>query len=137
MSTTTTTEQATDANIGEILLELRKIKDERDELSQRDGALATREESIKRTLIGFHEQTGLTQLANHGLVVSFDPNKLRTKYEPAKWDAIMKWAIDNGFGYIVQRRLTDAKVIDLIQQGVALPDGLTTEAFTYVSIRRK
>lgn len=70
-----------------------------------------------------------------GLTV-FPRMKWRARYEPEKWPDIVRWAIDNDQLHIVQRRLTDSRVQDLIDSGVVLPDGLTTEAYPELGTRR-
>jgi hypothetical protein len=63
-------------------------------------------------------------------------SKWRAVYEPGLWSSIVKWAVDNNHEYIVQRRLTDAKIMSLIDQGVPLPEGLTVEPYDDLDIRR-
>lgn len=125
------------ADIGTTLADLRRVKDQREELGLADAKLAKQEAALKAQLLAFHESTGLLKLADHGLTVSFNPGAMRTCYDPEKWSDIVKWAASTGHDYIVQRRLTDAKVIALVEEGVALPEGLTLESYIDISIRRK
>lgn len=124
-------------NTTELLAELRGIKDERDTLNQELSKLAERESRIERELLAFHEATGLSSLSGGGLSVSFDPDALRAKYDPDQWSGIVRWAVEHGHDYIVQRRLSDAKIVELAAGGTELPAGLTLESYTKLSIRRK
>lgn len=119
-----------------LLEELRTVIDERETISTRDSVLSARKLELEHALIGYHETTGLTSVKGGGMTVSFDDDALRAKYDPEKWQSIMQWAVQSGHDYIVQRRLTDAKVIALIKDGVELPEGLSLESFCKISTRR-
>jgi len=38
--------------------------------------------------------------------------------------------------YLIQRRLNDSKVLELVDNGVPLPDGLTIEGYDDLAFRR-
>lgn len=120
-----------------LLAELRGVIDQREELAKQDRTLAQRKEQIERALLAYHNDTGLDSLSGAGLSVSFDGDAMRAAYDPEKWKDIVRWAVESGNDFIVQRRLTDAKVIDLVKNGVELPPGLTLENYTKLSVRRK
>jgi hypothetical protein len=120
-----------------VLGELREVIDERERLATADRELSKRREALERELLAFHEDSGLDSLAGAGLSVSFDAAAMRAKYEPERWADIVRWAVTTGHDHIIQRRLTDAKVLDLIENGVELPPGLTVENYTKLSVRRK
>jgi hypothetical protein len=124
-------------NITDVLAELRSVIDQREELSKQDRELSHRRTELERQLMGFHEQTGLENCAGAGLTVRFNPAAMRCRYEPERWNEILKWAVDTGNLHIIQRRTSDTKVIELVTNGVALPEGLTLETYTDISIRRK
>lgn len=124
-------------NTTELLVELREIKDQKDALNGQLSALHEREEAINKQLLGVHEASGLESLSGGGLSVHFDPHAMRAKYEPEQWAGIVAWAVATGRDYIVQRRLSDGKILDLVKEGVELPEGLTLEGYTKISVRRK
>lgn len=124
-------------NVGEVLKELRAIRDAREVIGGEDSKLAGRESELKSLLFHFHEDTGLTQVADHGLSVVFTPGKLRIGYVAEKWDELQKWLTDNGYGYCIQRRLNEAKLRELVDSGTALHEGLKVEPFTDIRITRK
>lgn len=92
-------------------------------------------EHCKTEIKRFRERTGLDKFSIPGLSASAK-EKFRAKYDPEKWTAILAWASATGNDHIVQRRLTDAKVVDLMDSGIELPDGLTVEAHVEVTVRR-
>jgi uncharacterized protein YlxW (UPF0749 family) len=124
-------------NVTETLRMLRQVIDEREQLAAQDKVLSERKSALEAELLNFHASTGLNSCAGAGLSVTFDDGAVRAKYDPSKWADIVKWAVSTGNDHIIQRRLTDAKVIDLIENGTALPEGLTVESYTKLSTRRK
>ena len=131
----TTTTQEPDAK--ELLTALRSIIDQREQLAEQDSRLVKQKSQLEHQLLAFHELTGVDSVTGGGLSVSFDDAAMRAKYDPERWPAIVRWAIETGNDHIIQRRLTDAKVLDLIENGTALPEGLTVENYVKISTRRK
>lgn len=54
-------------------------------------------------------------------------DKPRACYAPESWEGIVKWAGETGNAAVVQRRLTDKAVLELLDSGVDLPEGLTVQ----------
>ena len=106
-----------------------------DELSKIGGQI----EDVDRALMGAMKDLGMTKdgakVSEHGLTATMR-TKWRAKYEPDQWPAIFKWAAESGRDYLIHRRLSDAKVMELVDEGVSLPDGLTTEAYPSLDFRR-
>lgn len=63
-------------------------------------------------------------------------DKWRARYEPDRWGDIVKWAADTGNYSVVQRRLGDKAVMELVDAGTPLPDGLWAEADRVIEFRR-
>lgn len=120
-----------------LLAELRGLIDERERLAEEDRRLSKRKSEIESSLLSFHDASGLEQMAGAGLTVRFDPAATRVRYDPEKWDSVVAWAVQTKNFQIIQRRTSDAKVMSLIEEGVALPEGLSIETFTGISVRRK
>lgn len=119
-----------------IMEALRQIKDDKERLAAEEKRLNEAEARIMAELLDYHAQSGVDSLKGGGVTVSFDDEAMRAKYDPEKWANIVKWAAETGNDHIVQRRLTDSRVVELVANGVALPDGLTLETYTKVSVRR-
>lgn len=117
------------------LARLREIIDEKEAIGQRDKALSAEKSAIERDLIQYSETSGLDKFSASGMSVSIT-DAMRFKYDPAKWSDILKWAVDNNYDYIVHRRTSDAKIEELMLEGVALPDGLTPDPYKAISTRR-
>lgn len=126
---------ATQINVEAVLTELRALRDRKDELNASLKAVSEHEASLQAALLDWHAETNLESVKGGGLSVSFKPD-FRAKYTPELWPEIVKWAVATGNDHIIQRRITDAKVIELVDNGVALPDGLNLEAYVKLNIRR-
>lgn len=63
-------------------------------------------------------------------------HKFRARYEPEKWNDIFAALAASGHSHLVKRQLVDSRVMDLVDSGVPLPDGLSVEPYTDLSIRR-
>lgn len=99
-------------------------------------SLNERKAEIERALLAFADDTGLDSFATSGMSI-FVRDKMRAKYDPEKWDNVVKWAVENDKTFIVQRRLSDAKIADMFEAGETLPDGLSVEPFQTIQYRRK
>lgn len=79
-------------------------------------------------------ETGVAVKAGGVLVTVTE--KARATYDPAKWGEIVAWAAQHGMAYLVQRRLNDKGVAELVESGHALPEGLGIEFHKEISFRR-
>jgi hypothetical protein len=122
--------------IDNLLIELRRVWDEEDGLNDRLNALGKRKAAIKALLLDYHTSSGLASFANELIGASFKAD-LRARVDPEKWADLHKWAVDTGNTHIFHRRLTDTKVKELLNEGVALPEGLTLESYTAINLWRK
>ena len=130
------TETIRPSDTTEKLVELRAILDEAEGLNARLSQISARRMEIEADLRKYHEATGTEKISAGGMSISFNPEALRAKYDPDKWSGIVRWAAETGNDFIIQRRLTDAKVVSLIESGVPLPDGLDVETYLKINIRR-
>lgn len=121
----------------EILAELKDVIDQREELARQDRELSGRRQRLEKELVDYHERTGLEQIAGAGLTVRFDPAATRCRYDPDRWQEIVRWAVQTDNLHVIQRRLTDGKIIELVENGTPLPEGLTLESYVGLSVRRK
>lgn len=124
-------------NVNELLNRMVDIKGAKEELNKRLSELSSEEDTIEQALIHWYGTSGLKSVSNDFATVSFDPDAIRVRYDPEKWSDIVKWAVTSDNLHIIQRRLTDAKILSLVTEGTALPDGLTLDNYTKVSFRRK
>lgn len=62
--------------------------------------------------------------------------KWRTRYNPEHWPAIVAWAAATGNQHVIQRRLSDKPVMELLDAGTSLPEGLTVESYKDLDFRR-
>lgn len=137
------TETITDAGqpaipgtIGAALAELRSLSDEIDSHTAALKNLNQRWDELERFLEEQGETLGLRSFSDGGITASLTTD-LRVSYDPAQWDGLLKWAIETGNTGVVQRRLGDRVLKDLLDAGQAIPPGITFHPYTKVSIRRK
>lgn len=106
-----------------------------DTLEEQAKELRVKREGIKHAIKITLDADGVDRASAHGLTVSLR-EKWRAKYIPDLWQRVVAWAISEGHSQIVQRRLTDAAVMELVDNGVPLPEGLSVEPFTDLDVRR-
>jgi hypothetical protein len=124
-------------DIKTILPNLRQVIDLREQIADLDKQLSARKQELELKLIEHHKANGVDAVTGGGVSVSFDPTAMRTTYDPEKFESIFRWCAETGHTYLIQRRFTDAKVMALIDDGVALPEGLGVEQYVKLNVRRK
>ena len=117
-------------------LELLDEKEELDALVNGiKSSLADIEGAIQNKLEAEDQMKAGTKVGIEGLTVRVR-EKRKARYDPDRWMEIVKWATDNGKEFLVQRRLNDNVVMELVDQGVPLPTGLSVRCDTGLSFRR-
>lgn len=131
--------QTVTRKISDILADYRASLDRVDDAKAALRAAEDARDNAEHELRSAMEAAGLTddgaKVSGAGVTVTWR-QKMRAKYDPAKWDTLVRWAVDTNNQHIVQRRLTDKAVLELIDNGVALPDGLSVEAYDDIDFRR-
>lgn len=105
------------------------------DLDAQATALRGERETAKQAIMEYLREQGQDKATACGLTASV-LTKDRAKYDPAEWPNIVKWAVETGNDHIIQRRMTDAKVVELVRNGVALPWGLGVESYKEVRITK-
>lgn len=123
------------ASLGELLELKATLHDKKDELNAELSGVNKRLDEVDADIVHAMRDSGQTRAANERVSVTMG-QKWRAGYDPDKWPAIMEALISSGYGHVVQRRLTDAKVIEMFENGIPLPDGLTLEPFPELSHKR-
>ena len=90
---------------------------------------------IEADILAKMRDAGLESVAQDGVSLTIR-KKFRAKYDPEQWESLINWAAQNGMTYLIQRRLNDSKVLELVDNGVPLPDGLTIEGYDDLAFRR-
>jgi len=121
--------------IGDLIGRYADLDAQIDQLTAEAEPLRAEREECKAAIKAAMDEAGTDKAAAAGLSVSI-VQKDRAAYDPAEWPSIVRWAIETGNDHIVQRRLTDAKVLELVRNGVALPWGLTIEPYRDLRITR-
>lgn len=124
------------ASVGEALSELRSLSDEIDTHTAALKDLNKRWDELERFLEEQGETLGLRSFSNDHITATLVYD-LRVNYDPEKWADLLRWSLDTGNLGVVQRRLGDRVLKDLLDSGQAIPPGVTFLPYTKVSIRRK
>lgn len=125
----------TPPSLGELVKELREIKDRKDGINAELSGLNKREDEIEYAIMDTLTAAGLAKATTDDGTVS-KQTKWRAKYAPEKWADIFKWAAAKDRTDLIQRRTSDAKIMELVDAGEALPDGLTVESYEQIAFRR-
>lgn len=125
--------------IDELLAQLRNEKDWQDELNANLAKSKAKADALERDILATMKENGLdadgAKVSASGMTVTLR-HKFRAAYDPEKWASVVKWAADTGHEYIIQRRLSDRPVLELMDSGVALPDGLSVTSYEDLDCRR-
>jgi hypothetical protein len=113
--------------LGALLGEYGRVLSLLDVLSDLDRRLSELRSAQKDEFIRRAEIEGVEKFSGAGLTVTVK-NKTVVRYDPEKWDLILKSLVENGYGYCVHRQLSAAKVQELMDSGVRLPDGLSLDS---------
>lgn len=123
-------------HVDELLDEYAELRGQVSDLEAQKRIFSGRMKEIERILVNHAEATGCSKFGNGKVSCTIDAEAMRAAYDPELWPEVVKWAVATGNDHIIQRRLSDAKVLELIDNDVPLPDGLRLEPYTKVSIRR-
>jgi len=127
---------ATTDTIGDLIRKLREVKDKRDELRAQDKPLAAQEDELEGAILRMLKDSGQSTGKVAGVGTATATDGWNVKYDPDKWSEIQKWAVESGNGHIFTRGLSSTRVMELVDSGVALPEGMSVEGFRKLSFRR-
>lgn len=128
-----------DQSEAELLAEYRLLLDLKDEQNAAVKATNDRLNELESKLRAGMESRGQfiegakTGIAGLTLTVN---RKWFAKYDPALWPKIVEWAGTQGMAHLVQRRLNDKAVMELVDSGKGLPEGLGVESVLDLQFRR-
>lgn len=121
--------------LGEMLAKKKTLHDRKDELNAELTAVNKDLDSVDHRIIDALKASEQSKATANGITVSLGTT-WRASYAPEMWEGIVKWAVQNDMTYLVQRRLSDSKVMELVDRGIQLPDGLKVEGYANLSHRR-
>jgi len=125
--------------LNDLLAAFKTEKDWQDELLAKLAQSKSKTTEIESKIMAAMKDAGLdgdgAKVSHGGLTVTLR-HKFRAAYDPEKWSGVVKWAAETGREYIIQRRLSDKPVVELMDNGVALPDGLTVTSYEDLDFRR-
>lgn len=112
---------------GALLREYKSVLSLLDALGDLDKKLTELRSAMKEEFIRRADVEGVEKFSGDGLTVTVK-NKTVVKYDPEKWDEILKGLVEKGYGFCVYRQLSAGKVQELMDSGVRLPDGLSLDS---------
>ena len=122
-----------------LFAEYRAALDAESEANAAKSRAAKAVEEIEYRIRDLFEKTGRWEKGvsakASGVTVSV-VEKARATYDPAKWPDVFKWAAANDLTFLIQRRLSDKAVAELVENGKALPEGLGIEYIKQLAFRR-
>ena len=113
----------------------RQIRDEIDEVEGRLKVLKQELHTLEVKILEHLSTNGIDSIKAAGVTFTAK-ERFRAVYDPELWPRIMDWATGAGYSHIIQRRLSDAKVLELVDSGVALPEGLSVQSYKDLAFRR-
>jgi hypothetical protein len=125
-----------DVNAGDLLNELRELLDEKDDLNNTLSKVNKRREEVEYLIQQLAERTGLDSFSNDVLTVSVKKDTV-VSYEPERWNDMVAWAVATNNLHIIQRRVSTKPVLELIDNGIEMPEGIKFTEMTRVNTRRK
>lgn len=122
--------------IADMLADLRAVKDRKDELNAALKEENQKESEFEGEILAALEASGVDKASLKGAGTAARVVKWRAAYEPEQWDALVKWCAENNRTDLVQRRLADSRLLEMMDQGKELPAGVTMKPYPEVSFRR-
>lgn len=123
-------------NINDILTEWREVKKKRETLAQEENPLKTRQVELEQAIVRYGELHGLTKFGDDHVTVSLKEKPVFKRLGP--WAEFVEWAVKHNSTHVIQRRITDEQIAELVISGQGPPDEIgTIETFTKATIRRK
>jgi hypothetical protein len=125
-------------DIGKELAEWRRLLDEKERLTAELSDINKQCAAIERRVSGYCDTVGVDTIKVDGVLSVSVKQSLRIGYDKEKWDDLVRWAAASGNSHIVQRRISERPVKELIDTlGHEFPAHLfTMEEFNKVSTRR-
>lgn len=125
-----------DETIEEVLEHLRDYRETKSAVEADLKLVCEKIAGLESKVRHFSKTTGLKNFSGSGLSITIS-DKMRPRYDPDHWKGIVRWAVDTNNDHIIQRRITGAKLEELVDNGVALPEGLTLESYEDLSVRSR
>jgi len=128
-------ESMTTLSAGEICARHKSLLDQKDALNAQLKELNKQIEASESEAMELLTAHGLDKVSGAGITL-YTREKWRAKYDPELWGELVKWAASSGRTDLIQRRLSDAKVLEYVDSGADVPPGLSVEAYTALEFRR-
>lgn len=138
-TTTPAAETTTTKTLSEWIADLRKIRDGKDQINAALSDLNKLERETEIGLLAAMEAAGLGKpgdKASSADGTAIRQQKWRAKYDPAKWPDFFKWCAEHDRSDLIQRRTSDAKLMEIQDQGQPFPPGVEMEPYTDLLFRR-
>ena len=133
------TDATTTENIGKLIEQMKVVLADLDKAEAVVESLSKVKTALRMKLMDAMKRAGQdsdgAKVAADGLTVTWR-DKTRVDYDPAQYESIQRWAVENGYGGIFYRQFSARKVEDLAEAGVVLPPGLALQTYHDLDVRR-
>lgn len=120
---------------GEILARFRQLSDELDKVKAHEKRLNAEWDELEKAIAEESERQGVPSFSANGVRVKVEP-AYRVSYDPSRWGELLGWAANTGNLAVIQRRIGEKAVLDLIDAGQGTPPGVELSTYTKVSVTR-
>ena len=115
-------------DIGKELADMRRLLDDKERLNAELSDINKAIGKIESRLSDYCEKVGVDQIKADGVLSVSVKKTLRIGYDKDNWDALVEWAATTGNHHIVQRRISERPVRELMD---TLGDDFPAHLFTY------
>ena len=120
-------------NNKEIITKLRSIMDEKDQIKAREKELNQEKEYMEGLLIPMMRAEGINKFSSDGIgTASIKP---KIVYQVPDWNVIHEFIIKNNEPGLLQKRLSESKIKELLEGGIEVP-GIKKIELDKVNFRR-
>lgn len=108
-----------DLNNKEILVKLKKVSDRKDEIKAEEKTLNAEKEYLTGLLIPMMRAEGIDKFSTKGVgTASIKP---KVVYPVKDWDKVHKFIVENDEPSLLQKRISESKMAELLEGGIEVP----------------
>lgn len=120
-------------DIGKELTEMRRLLDDKERLNAELSDINKEIAKIERRLSEYCEKVGVDQIKADGVLSVTVKKILRIGYDKDRWNNLVEWAASTGNTHIVQRRISERPVMELMD---TLGNDFPAHLFTFEECNR-
>ena len=105
------------------------------EFKKKDEELTTQMDELKRAMLDYCKEQNVESVRTEaGLIY----RTVRTRYWTGDWEAMHKFIVDNNLPYLLEKRLNQSAVKELLEESPEMvPPGLNADSEYSITVRKK